>query len=94
MHVGHVAGFFFPKTDQHAALLGHIVHREPRAVPVLPLRGINRRQDSLRYDLANSRKVVFQHALFGRHLQSGIDVLHHAATTELIETTLRRDTIR
>ena len=43
-HVGHEARLALVEADQHAALLGDVTHRHPRAVAVLPRRAFDRRQ--------------------------------------------------
>ena len=44
LHVRHVGGFALAETDQRAALAFDVAHRQARAVPVAPLRAVDRRQ--------------------------------------------------
>ena len=45
-HVGDVARLALVEADQHAALLRHVAHRQPRAIPVAPRRPVDRRQQT------------------------------------------------
>jgi hypothetical protein len=94
LHIGDVTASPLAKADQHAAFLGHEANRQPRAIAVSPCRTMNRRVQLLGTDLAKMAQVVFEQALLGRHLRTGIEMLHAATATDAEMRAARRHTIR
>ncbi len=90
-HVGDVARLPLVEADQHAALLRHVAHRQPRAVAVAPRRSVDRRQHLLP---ARTRPMCHSASSSTRCLAAtcarGVEVLQRAAAADAEVRAARR----
>ena len=93
IHHCDVAAALLMETDQNAALLRHVAHRQAGAPPVAPGGTGNRRQHCFRTQPRQMPQRVFEHALLDCCLRAHFEMLHAAAATDAEMRTVRFDAL-
>src|SRR5205823_10997278 len=72
----------FAETDQPAAFLGDVAHRQPGAVAIAPGDAVDRREQLVRAHAADVPQSILEYALLDRDLRGGLEVLQAATAAD------------